>query len=80
MSNSRTLASKVLKATVGGHADQVEIFVSKFQEIRQQFIASKAVDVEIAVLRVTGEIRSDFTDHGMGCLDALSLQLTIGLT
>jgi hypothetical protein len=52
---------------MGGHAVQVDTFTLKFREIRDRFTADNAVNIEISVVRVAGDIatlRGDLTDHG----------------
>jgi hypothetical protein len=68
---SRVQGSRLFKAAAARHADQVVTFISKFRELRDQFIADKAVDVQLSVLRVADEIaglRGDVTDLGMNGL------------
>jgi hypothetical protein len=64
---------------MGGHAGQVDVFTLKFREIRDQFTADKAANIEISVVRVAGDIanlRGDLTDHGSWRTQLLYFLLT----
>jgi hypothetical protein len=64
----RIQASRLIRTTAGEHANQVDVFTSKFRELRDQFIANKTVDIQLSVIRVADDIAriwGDVTDQRM---------------
>jgi hypothetical protein len=52
---------------------QVDAFKAKFQELRNQFMTDKIVDVGLSVMRVADDVaslRGDLTDQGCEYLNS----------